>query len=411
MDFFYKDTGSNINVLWETLIGDIQKADSYNPYCNPGSYYDVFKHLIISMLTGREIILLDADFTKAELIKLTGYSAFDEFSSPIERNEFTRPTSKKELVEKLKNTSKDWLITLFTSGTTGLPKKVSHTFSSIARFVKYSDKNLKSVWGYAYNPTHMAGVQVFLQALLNGNPIVRLFGLSQNIIHKEIHDNGITHISATPTFYRLLLPCDQTFFSVERITSGGEKFSKRTMRELSDIFPHAKIMNIYASTEAGTLFSSDGDIFTIKPEWEDLIKFVDNELFIHTSLMGNTDLNITEWYNTGDLVEILSEKPVRFRFISRKSEIINVGGYKVNSSEVEEAILAIPEIKEVRVFPKSNSVLGNIICCEIVSYDKGLDEAAIRKYLNTKIQEYKIPRIFYFTDEISTTRTGKIKRN
>jgi len=238
-----------------------------------------------------------------------------------------------------------------------------------------------------------------------------LFGLPTKEIHKEIKENGITHISATPTFYRLLLPCDETFQSVERVTSGGEKFNEKTIAQLKGIFPNAKITNVYASTEAGTIFASDNDIFTIKPEFAHLIRLSNDELLIHTSLMGSSDKNVEEWYNTGDLVEKISDDPLKFRFTTRKSDMINVGGYKVNPIEVEEAMLSIPGVNNVRVFPKANSVLGNIICSEVVRDNDGITEASIRTVLQSKIQEFKIPRIIRFVDELSTTRTGKIKRN
>jgi len=277
--------------------------------------------------------------------------------------------------------------------------------------VKISERNTNSIWGFAYNPTHMAGIQVFFQALLNGNAIVRLFGLTPNEIHGEIKENDVTHISATPTFYRLLLPCENTFQSIARITSGGEKFNEKTIRQLTEIFPNAKITNVYASTEAGTLFASDNDIFSIKPEFEHLIRVENDELLIHNSLMGSSDINIKKWYNTGDLIEIITEKPLKFRFISRKSDMINVGGYKVNPLEVEEIIFSLSGIKNVRVYSKSNSVLGNIICCEVVCDNNQINESSIRTFLQSKIQEFKIPRIIRFVEELSTTRTGKIKRN
>jgi acyl-coenzyme A synthetase/AMP-(fatty) acid ligase len=257
----------------------------------------------------------------------------------------------------------------------------------------------------------MAGIQVFFQALLNGNSIIRLFGLNTKDIYDEINNNRITHISATPTFYRLLLPYDDMFTSVERITSGGEKFNEKTFKQLNEIFPNAKITNVYASTEAGTLFASQNDIFSVRPEYEHLIHIENNELLIHSSLMGSTESNVGEWYNTGDVIEIVSKKPLKFRFVNRKSEMINVGGYKVNPLEVEEAILALTDIKNVRVYSKSNSVLGNIICCEVVTNSNQITESSIRTFLQSKIQEFKIPRIIRFVDELSTTRTGKIKRN
>lgn len=411
MSVFLKDIEYNRHTTWEYLIDEINNTSVYNPYCKSRDYFQVFKQIILSLVIGEEIILLDSDFTDSELVNLTGYSEYEEFDKPIDKKNVSFFRNKKELVEKLRNPSKQWKITLFTSGTTGLPKKVSHNFNSISRFVRILERNEKNIWGFAYNPTHMAGIQVLFQAILNGNSIIRLFGLKTQDIYSEINKNNITHISATPTFYRLLLPSDETFPSVVRITSGGEKFNENTFKQLKNIFPNAKITNVYASTEAGTLFASQNDIFTVRSEYEDLIRVENNELLIHSSLMGTIGHNLKEWYPTGDLIEIVSQSPLKFHFINRKSETINVGGYKVNPLEVEEAILSLPGIKNVRVYPKTNSVLGNIICCEIVSDSNQISESSIRTFLQSKIQEFKIPRIINFVDELSTTRTGKIKRN
>lgn len=411
MDFFLKDIEHGESITWDFLINDINNSLTYNPYCKSDNYYHVFKHIITSLIIGKEIILLDSDFTDSELLNLTGFSEYEEFTQLIDKASFSLLRDKVELIKKLRKTCDDWKVTLYTSGTTGIPKKVTHNFNSITRFVKVSERNTNSIWGFAYNPTHMAGIQVFFQSLLNGNTIARLFGLSPNEIHSEIKENSITHISATPTFYRLLLPCEETFQSVERITSGGEKFNEKTIMQLKGIFPNAKITNVYASTEAGTLFASDNEIFSIKSEYEHLIRVKNNELLVHSSLMGSSDFNIEEWYNTSDLIETVSENPLKFRFISRKSDMINVGGYKVNPLEVEETILTLTGIKNVRVYSKSNSVLGNIICCEVVCDNEQISESSIRTFLQSKIQEFKIPRIIRFVDNLSTTRTGKIKRN
>ncbi len=409
-ELFLKDIKSHQIVDWNQLIHDLKNIKSYNPYCKSNNIYEVFKCIILSMLLGEEIILLDSDFTNEELIKLTGNSNYSKYNKSIENiNLFFE--HKTDMVNLLRQTSNNWKITLFTSGTTGIPKKVVHDFNSITRFVKYSKTNANAVWGFAYNPTHIAGVQVFLQALLNGNSIVNLFGLSPSEIFREIKENNITHISATPTFYRLLLPSSKVFPSVQRITTGGERFSEQVINQLKTIFPNAKITNIYALTEAGTLFASENDVFIVKPEYENFIKIDNGILFIHHSLMGDTNTDIGEWYNTGDLVEIIETHPLKFRFIARKTEMINVGGYKVNPIEVEDAILSMPEVKEVRVYPKKNSVLGNIVCCDIVcENNQTIKESTIRNYLQTKLQEFKIPRIIRFVEEVQKTRTGKTKR-
>ena len=408
MALFFKDRNNAID--WSTLITEINEEREYNLYCRSEDYFTVFKCIIISMLHGCEIILLDSDFSESELKTLTNQTDFDRFFHTLDKID-PPIQSKSELIEKLRHTSEHWKITLYTSGTTGLPKKVSHNYNSITRFVRHSKQNEKSVWGFAYNPTHMAGLQVFLQALLNGNSMVKLFQLSAEDIFREIEKNAISHISATPTFYRLLLPHTEKYPSVRRVTSGGEKFSEQIRLQLQKVFPNAKINNVYASTEAGTLFASDNNEFTIKKEIEDLVKIEDNELIIHRSLLGESEMKVEEWYHTGDLIELISSSPLKFRFISRKNEMINVGGYKVDPNEVEEYIMKIPGIKDARVFAKYNSVLGNLICCEIVCEDQRIEEKDIRNFLQSKLQEFKIPRMFTFSERVSTTRTGKIKRS
>jgi acyl-coenzyme A synthetase/AMP-(fatty) acid ligase len=411
MELFFADIGSNTTISWEELLKDLNRSTTYNPYCYHSDFYEIFKHIILSLLLEEELILLDSDFSNEEVEKLTGRSNFSSFTKIIDPRKLPVISLKNELISKIKNTGHQWNITLFTSGTTGLPKKVKHTFQSLNRFVKITEKNTDDVWGFAYNPTHIAGIQVFFQALLNGNSIIRLFELSTDLVFNSIEQYGITHISATPTFYRLLYPINKIFPNVVRITVGGEKFDEKTIDKLKPAFPNSKITNVYASTEAGTLFAAKGDVFTVKAEMEEFVKIENNQLFIHKDMMGLTENKINSWYNTGDIVEIVSENPLQFRFVSRKNEMINVGGYKVNPNEVEEAIRTINGISDVRVFAKSNSVLGNIICCEIVKFDENLDEAKIRSFLQTQLQEYKIPRFIKFVNELSTTRTGKIKRN
>jgi acyl-coenzyme A synthetase/AMP-(fatty) acid ligase len=150
-------------------------------------------------------------------------------------------------------------------------------------------------------------------------------------------------------------------------------------------------------------------VFSINEENLSLIRIENNELLIHKSLMGTADVEFDDWYNTGDVIEIVLENPLKFRFLNRKSEMINVGGYKVNPIEVEEAILTYSNIISARVYSKTNSVLGNIVCCEVVSNSQIL-EADLRNYLKSKLQEFKIPRVIKFVEDIITTRTGKLKR-
>ena len=138
--------------------------------------------------------------------------------------------------------------------------------------------------------------------------------------------------------------------------------------------------------------------------------FEENELYLHQSLLGKSEEldEIKDFYATGDLIEWIDENQKIFKFVSRKNELINVGGYKVNPNEVEEVLLQNSKIKNAKVFGKHNAVLGNILSAEIVVFEnQELEEAEIRSYLEDKLQNYKIPRRISFVEEIGLTRTGK----
>jgi acyl-coenzyme A synthetase/AMP-(fatty) acid ligase len=228
-------------------------------------------------------------------------------------------------------------------------------------------------------------------------------------------DHKITNISATPTFYRrMLAEIDNEFPGVKRITLGGEKFDPSIEKQLAGLFPNAVIRNIYASTEAGTLFSATNDVFYINPQLKPYTRFTqDGELLIHKDLLGDfnsTDLQ-GDWYHTGDMVEFID--PDHFKFVSRKSEMINVGGYKVNPHEVEEEIRKVDGVLDARVKARSNRITGNILTAEVTrsgNLPESDLENTILKHLRESLQEFKIPRLFKFVDKLELTRTGKKER-
>ncbi len=408
-NLFYVDVIEGVSFRYDELFTDLSSTRSYNKYCKSDSYYSIFKHILISLIIGEEIVLLDSDFSTDEIYKLLGNN-----SSLMEEQEIKLidEITFEEIQNKIKSNKDSWKITLFTSGTTGLPKKISHTFDSLTRFIKIDASRKENVWGFAYNPYHMAGLQVFFQAFLNYNTIVRLFGLERISLINLINEYRVTNISSTPTFYRMLLPSNHICSNVMSLTSGGEKFDSKTLENLKEMFPNSQIRNIYASTEAGALFSSKGDEFIIRQEISHLIKFIKNELFIHHSLIGESEglMLFDGWYQTGDIIAVINNNPFKFKFISRKNEMINTGGYKVNPTEVEEVIRKITGVIDAFVFGKKNSLLGNVVVCEVIVSDKLLSEKKIRLYLQDRLQEFKVPRIIKFVESINTTRTGKISR-
>ena len=392
---------------YEELVENINRSTTYSPYFQSKDLYAYFANLIKALVTNQPIVLIDADSSPADM----PYLDFALVNKPQEVG-VSSFKDMDELIEALSQSTSE--ITIFTSGTTGQPKKVVHSIATLTRSVRTGDKYRNQVWAYSYNPTHMAGLQVFFQAFENMNPLVNVFNLQRSYVYAKIDEYAITHISATPTFYRLLLPVEKSYTSVQRVTLGGEKSDEHLYESIRKIFPCAKINNVYASTEAGSLFAAKGDCFQIPMAIRDKFSVVDDELLIHKSLLGQSDSFQFDgdYYHSGDLIEWVNQEEGLFRFKSRKNELINVGGYKVNPGEVEDAINAYPGVRQSLVYGKANSILGNVLIAEVQLEDGAeVADLDIRKALQGQLQDFKIPRKIRFVEAFTLTRTGKLKRS
>ncbi len=392
---------------YEMLVESINLHHEYYPFCKTQNIFAYFENLIKAIATNSPLVLLDSDIDHLKVLGIDENQVNVAVMLPdYHFNDI------EEIVKALQKSTSE--ITIFTSGTTGQPKKVIHSINTLTRSVRLGDKYKGQVWAYAYNPTHMAGLQVFFQAFENQNTLVNVFNMQRNDIYQKIEKYQITHISATPTFYRLLLPYEKDYPSVIRVTLGGEKSDKHLYENIKKIFPNAKINNVYASTEAGSLFAANGDCFQIPEKIRDKFLVVNDELLIHKSLLGKSDsFNFDDdYYHSGDLIEWVDKEKGIFRFKSRKNELINVGGYKVNPGEVEDAINSIEGVRQSLVYGKANSILGNVLIAEVqLENDVEITDIEIRKKLKQQLQDFKIPRKIIFVETFSLTRTGKLKRS
>ncbi len=321
-------------------------------------------------------------------------------------------------------------IRLSTSGTTGTPNSVFHTIKTLTRGIRTGRHHGNDVWALAYPISHLSGIQVLFQALCNQNTMVQLYGLPTEAAHLAIERYGLTHLSCTPTFLKLLASGAHSHPTVRRLTTGGECYEKSMTKMVSRLFPNAKHRNIYALTEVGNLLIANGEEFSIPAELRSLVKIMNGSLAVHQSLMANVfkphesrDENESfqanrssheidsEWYVTGDIVEVISDAPLTFKFLARHDDVINVGGYKVFPQQVEDKLVAFPAIQQAAVFGKKNSVTGQFVVCKVVvepGYD--FDPVTIRQQIAEYLPRYAVPRIFTVVDSLPITSTGKLFR-
>ena len=316
---------------------------------------------------------------------------------------------------------------LATSGTTGTPKLIEHSTESLTKTCKLDPERGRNYrWGLVYDPFRFAGLQVVLQAIASGSLLV--FTNEFNNISEQarfLREQEINSLSATPTFWRkLLMSGEFEGHPLKQITLGGESADQTVLNALRKAFPSARVTHIYASTEAGVGFSvTDGNAgfpidylvngtgknqVVISNTGKLLIK---PEVNTGTTLNGQSLLDANGFIDTGDLVETRGD---RVYFLGRDSGTINVGGNKVIPEEIESVIRAIQGVVEVVVKPRTSAVMGQLVTAEIVAAKHITDLKFLKKtiiiHCRENLENFKVPALIKFVDEISSNPSGKISR-
>ncbi len=395
----FVDRTTGIRKTYAEFVCDVNEIQSVSNINAADDEYKLITTLVASLWSDLDIAMSHNSF-----------SNFEQIASALIP---VRPNLRQSELWNRIVTSKS-KVGLFTSGTTGRAKFIQHRMESLTRAIRNSPHHQRDVWGLTYHSASFAGLQVVLQAICNSNPLVRLAGLESALIHDEIQSMGITHISATPTWLRLICSDGIVQKSVTHITTGGEIVDRSLFEQTHARFPNATVRNIYASTESGSVLLSDGDLFRVPAILTSKVKVEDGILAIHRSLLADSmqGLDASEFYLTGDCVDVLTENPLTVRFTARRNDWINVGGNKVNPLEIERLLVAIDGVTDARVFGRKNSVTGNIVCCEIVRANrKSITSVDIRRGLEKLVASFMIPRIIEFVDAIDQTPTGKKDRS
>ena len=95
----------------------------------------------------------------------------------------------------------------------------------------------------------------------------------------------------------------------------------------------------------------------------------------------------------------------------REDDVINVGGFKVAPTEVEDAVLSFPDVKDCVCVPVDHIITGKAIKLLVVMKDgKDLNRKALALYLKSKLAPYKIPLLYNQVEKVERTFNGKINR-
>lgn len=313
-----------------------------------------------------------------------------------------------------------WL--LATSGTTGTPKWIAHNIESLTRALSNTPDNRRLRWALCYQPCRFAGIQVLLQSLLSGATLVDCSAGDMASRVRRMQDHAITAISATPSFWRqLLMTTELSALPLTHITLGGEIADQTLLDKLAHAHPNAKILHIYASTEAGVGFAVADKRAGFPRTWlatgyQGLRLKIDerHHLWLKPRNMLTSSSRLssdsTGFLDTGDQVSVTAE---RVLFLGRATGVINVGGNKVYPEQVEHVLLMHPQVTATRVYAKRSSILGELVTADVVP-NKANDLPLLKKQLIAHcagyLQRYQLPTQLYFVESLPIDTTGKLSR-
>ncbi len=125
-----------------------------------------------------------------------------------------------------------------------------------------------------------------------------------------------------------------------------------------------------------------------------------------------TKATLTEdgWILTGDIARMDADG--WFEIVDRKKEIIIAGGFNIYPTEIEEVLLAIPEVAEVAVIGVPDAYRGETVKAFLVLRSgASLTVDEVRAHAAKELSAYKVPKIFEFrTEPLPKIGIGKVLR-
>jgi 2-aminobenzoate-CoA ligase len=342
-------------------------------------------------------------------------------------------------------------VILYTSGTTGQPKGCVHFVREV--FIESQVVN-KYVWkitpgevlGGSAPVTFAAGYGTFcLIPFAGGGSISLLPRFTPDDMMSTIQKHKVTVVTGLPTAYRKLLEMpnfnDYDISSVRMYTTGGDALTGKTLSQwqaktgkpIWEGLGGTELMHLVTSTAVGDIPMADSigraiPGFEIKVVREDgstagpgevgsmMIKGPTATLYWKPYVQDNKLLVTMKkgvkqgWNMMGDAV--MMDKDGYIFFQAREDDMIKSSGFRLAPTEIEDAILRHPAVRDDAVVGIPDEVLGQKVVA-MVELEPGHNPTQdmandIIKSTMDVLATYKLPREVVFMDSIPRTATGKI---
>lgn len=325
---------------------------------------------------------------------------------------------------------------LFTTGTTGVQKGVMLRHSAIIA----NAENLVDAQGFTNNLSfiingplnHIGSLSKVWPMIVVGGTIIITDGIKDINAFFEAIDLSNYKIATflVPTSLRILMQLGRNILKkysskIEFIETGAAPMLESDMELLRNLLPNSRLYNTYASTETGIISTYDYSHNDCKAgclgkpmKHASVIITNENTIackgpMLMSGYLGDESstkrILVDDVLYTSDIGYI--DKDGCLCLKGRKDDIINVGGYKISPVEVENVVLAFPDVIDCVCVCDNNPIIGNILKLIYVPKDKqAFDIKCLIKFLKINLESYKIPSSYVMSDKIERTYNGKIDR-
>lgn len=115
------------------------------------------------------------------------------------------------------------------------------------------------------------------------------------------------------------------------------------------------------------------------------------------------------WYHTGDLGRRLAHG--HLALTGRVSELIIRGGENIHPTEIEQALLRCPGVRDAVVVGTPHEILGEVPVAYVVPGPDGFDPRRVLDACRARLAEYKLPVEIREIGAVPRTASGKIVRH
>ncbi len=361
---------------------------------------------------------------------------------------YSRPTGDEA------TTNDDVMLMYFTSGTTGMPKMVTHTYThplghivTAKYWQRVQDGKLhmsvsdsgwaKFGWGKIYGQW-ISGAVIFCYDMEKF--------IAKNLMEK-IHQYGVTTFCAPPTMYRFMLQEEEAlikegFSTVEHCCTAGEPLNPEVFNRFKSI-TGLSLTEGFGQTESSVLLANfqwfepkpgsmgkPSPIYDLRLLTADKTEAEDGEEGEITIMNVKTNRPVGLFTGYAQAPEVNEEvmgdgnynlSDVAWRdndgyywFVGRSDDVIKCSGYRIGPFEVESALIEHPAVLECAVTAVPDPIRGQVVKATIVLTKQYSPSDALKKELQNHVKRvtapYKYPRVIEFVDELPKTLGGKIKR-